>query len=358
MIAFSTIQERSMPAKSDSVRVLFVIQGIDVDMSRRRVLQYLPVFEAKGIACEVLEKPKSFFKRLSQYRRFGGFDVVVVQRYRYQPWDLAVVRRAARSLVYDFDDAVMFPNSLSKKRTSRSRQARFRRMVGAMDCVFAGNTFLEEKAKAYCDWVEVIPTSLDRDQYTVRSWPDADPPTLTIGWIGAPTSLHYLEKLRPVWDKVYDANPNVRLKIVSRRFFDCERMPVEKKYWQLEEEVQDLQSFDIGVMPLTVDTWSEGKCALKILQCHAVGVPAVCTPVGMNKEVVVEGETGLLAGTAEEWVEKITTLVRDREARIRMGVEGRRRLETTYSLQAVAPRMIEAFRRLGGKGRRVGWGVS
>jgi glycosyltransferase involved in cell wall biosynthesis len=339
-----------MPATDAAARVLFVIQGFDVDMSRRRVLQYLPYFRSQGIECEVLERPKSFFRRLAQYRRFGGFDTVLVQRYRYQPWDLAVVRRAASTLVFDFDDAVMFPNSLSEKRSSRSREARFRRMVSAMDCVFAGNSFLAGKARAFCPWVEVVPTSLDITSYAPRAWPAQDPPVLTIGWIGAPTSLHYLEALRPVWDRVHDACPNTRLKIVSRAFFDCERMPVEKKPWALEEEAVDLQTFDVGLMPLTMDEWSEGKCALKILQCHAAGVPVVCTPVGMNKEAVTEGETGWWAVSADDWVDRIRRLVSDREARIRMGAAGRRRVEERYSLQAVAPRMAEVFRTLAARG--------
>jgi glycosyltransferase involved in cell wall biosynthesis len=333
-----------MAIPESTVRVLFVIQGRDVDMSRRRVLQYLPRLRELGVESEVLEKPKSFLRRLLQLRRFGGFDSVLVQRYRYQPWDLVLVRRAARSLVYDFDDAVMFPNSLSEKRKSASREARFRRMVSAMDCVFAGNSFLAGKARAFCPWVEVMPTSLDLAAYATRSWPAQDPPELTVGWIGAPTSLHYLEALRPVWDRVRDACPNARLKIVSRAFFDCERMPVEKKPWALEEEVADLQTFDIGLMPLTLDEWSEGKCALKILQCHAVGVPVVCTPVGMNREAVTDGETGYWASTPDEWVDRIRRLAVDREARIRMGAAGRRRVEERYSLQVVAPRMAKVFR--------------
>jgi len=343
-----------MTSALEPIRVLFVIQGREVDMSRRRVLQYIPTFESQGIRCEVVEKPKSFLKRLASYRRFGGFDVVLVQRYRYLPWDLAVIRREARSLVYDFDDAVWVPNSLSAKRTSASRERRFRRMVKAVDCVFAGNEYLAQKAREYCDWVEVAPTSLDYKTYSVRSWPEEDPPVITIGWIGAPTSLHYLENLRSVWDRVHDAVPNVRLKIVSRRFFDCERMPVEKKVWRLEEEVDDLKSFDVGLMPLTVDTWSEGKCALKILQCHAVGVPVVCTPVGMNREIVEEGETGLLASSPQEWASKISFLVKNREERIRMGAEGRLRLVERYSLQAVAPLMVAAFSKLARRCRGLG----
>jgi glycosyltransferase involved in cell wall biosynthesis len=224
-------------------------------------------------------------------------------------------------------------------------------MVSAVDCVFAGNSFLAAKAAEFCDDVVTIPTSIDPDLYTGRSWPDRDPDTLTVGWIGAPTSLHYLEAMKDVLDALHDACPRLQLKIVSRKFFDCARMPVIKKEQRHEEEVDDLKSFDIGLMPLTTDTWSEGKCSLKILQCHAVGVPVVCTPVGMNREVVVEGETGYHASSPAEWIAKILMLVRDREARIRMGAEGRRRLIEKYSIAAVVPRMADAIRRVALKGR-------
>ncbi len=125
--------------------------------------------------------------------------------------------------------------------------------------------------------------------------------------------------------------------------FDCENINVEKKQWSAEEEVEDIKSFDIGLMPLMDDPWSHGKCGLKILQCLAVGVPVVCSPVGINKEIVVDGVHGLWASTPEKWIEKIEILTNDHKLRKKMGIEGRKKVLEHYSLDANAPRMLKIF---------------
>ncbi len=78
-------------------------------------------------------------------------------------------------------------------------------------------------------------------------------------------------------------------------------MPVIKKRWTSEEEEEDLRSFDIGIMPLEDYFWSRGKCALKILQYYGVGLPAVCSPVGINREIVKDGVNGFWAEDEREW---------------------------------------------------------
>ena len=120
---------------------------------------------------------------------------------------------------------------------------------------------------------------------------------MTLGWIGDHGSIHYLEKMKPIFEKIGKRYPNAELKIVCDTFFDCEYLPVIKKQWSSEEEVKDLQGFDIGVMPLMDDPWSWGKCGLKIIQYQGVGVPVVCTPVGINKDLVEDGMNGLWAAT-------------------------------------------------------------
>ena len=163
---------------------------------------------------------------------------------------------------------------------------------------------------------------------------------MTLGWIGDHGSIHYLEKMKPIFERIGEKYPHVELKIVCDTFFDCDRMKVIKKNWSSEEEVADLQGFDIGLMPLVDDPWSWGKCGLKIIQYQGVGVPVVCTPVGINKDLVEDGVNGFYAMTPEEWEEKLSLLIENSGLRERMGREGRRRVLENYTFQACAPRLL------------------
>jgi hypothetical protein len=116
------------------------------------------------------------------------------------------------------------------------------------------------------------------------------------------------------------------------------------KAWSEAEEAQDVASFDIGLTPLPDHPWAAGKCSTKLLQCMAAGVPCVASPIGSQKEVVSDGDSGLLAATEGEWFEKISLLVRDAALRERLGMAGRSRVEEAYSLAVSAPRLARILR--------------
>ena len=111
-------------------------------------------------------------------------------------------------------------------------------------------------------------------------------------------------------------------------------------------EVAEIGQLDIGIMPLTDDLWARGKCALKIVQYLAVGVPVVCSPVGMNRDIVRDGVNGFWTTTKREWVDRLGVLIEDPELRKQMGLAGRKIVEERYSLQVVGERLIELFKGL------------
>ena len=119
---------------------------------------------------------------------------------------------------------------------------------------------------------------------------------------------------------------------------------METKDWKLEEESGDLAGFDIGIMPLTEDPWTLGKGGYKLLQYMASALPVVASPVGINAEIVVDGVTGYLARTDEEWEEKLLALAADPELRARMGRKGRERVQAEYSLASQQGRFLEFLR--------------
>ncbi len=327
------------------MKILFLVQGLDVAASRYRVLQYLPYLKEHGIRPTVSPFPVSFLEKVRVFKSVRKYDILFIQRKRFSvPW-LKYIRKNARKIVYDFDDSVMYRNSKAAIPESNTRVKMFKNMVNASDHVIAGNQFLEDNTTPYTHNVTVIPSPIDMTLYPPKKYSEKND-NITLGWIGATGSIHYLEKMKPVFEALGKKYEDLRLKIICNVFFDCDNITVEKKLWSGQEEVADIQSLDIGLMPLLDDPWSHGKCGLKILQCLATGVPVVCSPAGINREIVEDGVHGFWANTQEEWIEKLGILINDHDLRKRMGMEGRKRVIEHYSLKANAPRMLKIFQQL------------
>jgi glycosyltransferase involved in cell wall biosynthesis len=156
--------------------------------------------------------------------------------------------------------------------------------------------------------------------------------------------------LEPVFASLGQRFPQVKLKVVSNDSYDSPHLPVINKLWKLEDENEDLVSFDIGLMPLQDDLWSKGKCGLKIIQYLSVGVPVVCTPVGINGDIVRDGRNGFWATSPAEWVDRLATLIGDPALRMKMGREGIETVEQGYSLTVTSEKFFQVLQSLSGKG--------
>lgn len=320
-----------------------VIGGSEVASSRYRVLQYLPFLQEAGIEAKITVIPKGTVERWHFFRTLRDYDITFIQKKLFQPWELAYIRSKALRLVYDLDDAVMYKPSGDHSRISFSRWMKFRQMVLKSDLIIAGNSYLMEEAKKYNHKVEILPTVLDSHLYR-PVWERPVRNKTVIGWIGSRSNLRYLLNIQEVLDELYDRYQGLELKIVADDFINLEKMPVIKKEWKEEDEAADLQSFDIGLMPLPDDPWTRGKCGFKLLQYMAAGLPVVSSPVGVNQEIVKDGYNGFLANSKEEWYLRLSTLISDVALRKIMGQRGREILEEKYSLHQAAPRFIELLR--------------
>jgi len=321
------------------VKVVFFVQGMHVAASRYRVLQYLPFFRTAGIGAEVFEFPQRMAGWSSLWEFLKKGDVIFVQRKRLPRTVLLFLKRLKKKILYDFDDAVMFKNSLSKNPYSLRRTLSFKRMLHYTDLVVAGNEFLKKEAEKYHGRVKVLPTPIDAERYQKKEYNKSD--TVNMGWIGDHGSIHYMESYKDVWETIGRKYANVILTIICDTFIDTKHITLRRIPWSYEREIDDLMSLDIGLMPLFDDLWSKGKCGFKIIQYLGVGVPVVCTPVGINRDVVQDGVHGLWANTKDEWIEKLSTLIENGSLREKMGKEGRRKILDEYSVQVCAPKLIE-----------------
>jgi len=321
-------------------KILFLIQGPEVAASRLRVLQYLPYFAEMGISTEVSEFPAGPGGWLAMMPSLKSSDVIFVQRKRLPLYALLLIRRLGKKIVYDFDDAVMFKNSLAADPYSLRRKMSFKRMLAHTDLVIAGNSFLKGEAEKYHRDVRVLPTPVDGRRYLAKVYEPTE--RVNIGWIGDHGSIHYMESYKDVWEAIgRKYGDRVLLTIICDTFIDTVDIRTRKIVWSHDSEVDSLLDLDIGVMPLFDDLWSRGKCGFKIIQYMGVGVPPVCTPVGINRDVVEDGANGFWAVTKDDWIEKLSALIENAAMRERMGKLGRERIVKDYTVQACAPKLID-----------------
>jgi len=316
---------------------------MDKASTRYRVLQYLPALQKAGIACEVRPVSKTTRNWLELFRLLRAADVVFVQKKLFPPLEIALIRRLSKRLVYDFDDAVMFKDGPASESQHARQRRRFAATAARADLLIAGNEYLRQQALGLQKPVAVIPTPLDMARYTLRAPQSSSGDVLTLGWIGSRGTLRYLKDIAPALEMIGQRHPGVKLKIVADDFFDLQHVSVVKKSWSAAEEIADLHSFDIGLMPLRDDVWTRGKCGFKLLQCMAVGLPVICSPVGANVEIVRDGVEGFWALSMEDWVERLSALIVSQEIRWKMGEAGRARVLEHYSLAANAPVFLEGL---------------
>jgi glycosyltransferase involved in cell wall biosynthesis len=274
---------------------------------------------------------------LNLFRSLRSADAVVLQRRLLPAFELALLRRWARTLVFDFDDAVWLRDSYSPKGFESAKRARrFRATVQAADLVFAGNAHLADEARAHgARRVVVVPTCVEPSGYPVAAH---DSPAVRLVWVGSSSTLQGLERFRDVLEAIGRAVPGVRLKLICDRFLQFQHLPVDAVPWAEATEAAELADAEVGIGCVPDDPWSRGKCGLKVLQYHAAGLPVIANPVGVQSEFVRDGATGFLATTPDEWVAAVRRLATDAELRRRLGAAGRQQVEERYSV-AVGARL-------------------
>ncbi len=335
--------------------------------TRYRIEQFRPALAAQGIEVQVLPlfgdawfailevRPaplRGLLKagyslarlaaRIGQARAAarGDADLVLVEQqlFPYLPW--AVERwlwPSRKPVILEFDDAIFL---------TPGHAAKLARACARATLVIVGNAWLAAFAAPHNPRVVVVPTTVDCDRYAVtRRRPDG---TLRVGWIGLRYNHPFLRELVEPLSRLAATGVRCELRVISSGPPDlgpgAGGLRVVHRPWSEATEIAEIADCDVGVMPLPDSPWAQGKCALKLLQFMAAGRPVVASPVGMNAELIRDGENGLLARDAAGWAAALRRLHDDPALALRLGDAGRRTVEAGYSLSRAAPRLAETYR--------------
>jgi glycosyltransferase involved in cell wall biosynthesis len=343
----------------------YLLDGDSNASSYHRVLQYFPYFRQHGIEARALRPvPNSLYHRLVergggmpskvafyslfaaqrvvQVQRATKADVVVIQRDLF-PFGPPVLERLLQrnnaNLVYDTDDATYLKPSFTPS-TPFQRLRRFDKVADVVRharWVSVATEPIAAWVRQYNANVSVVPMALDLNAYVPRPSRSAVP--VVLGWAGTAGGLRYLEALAPVLRALGD---KALVRVVSGGFQSVQLpgVALEPRPWQ---HIQDLGDFDVGLLPLDDSEFERAKFPFKLLQYFALGLPVVASRVGIAAEVIKNGENGLLASSDTEWRDALCRLIDDRPLRERLGQAGRASVERSYTVERVAPLLVEGL---------------
>lgn len=325
--------------------------------SRYRLWQYVPLFERAGHEVEVrplledgyLEElyrtgrrgwkwlGRGYAKRLAGMllgrgrRRLREFDAVICEQevLPFLPaWVERICVRGTRRFFLDYDDAAY--ENYAQWTGLRGKIAR---LMAAAEAVVAGNEHLAEYARGFARRVRVIPTVVDLSRYAGLRRTEASDGVRVV-WIGTPITARLLKPLMPVMEKLQREHGELSFRFIGAgEGFLRNGLRAEVVGWSERTEAELLGECDIGIMPLPDNEFMRGKCGLKLIQYMACGLPVVASPVGVNREIVEEGENGYLASTDEEWARKLGQLIRDARLRRNLGQAGREKVAAGYTVE-------------------------
>jgi glycosyltransferase involved in cell wall biosynthesis len=330
----------------DGMKALALVDAPDHVCCRYRIAAFEPALKDAGWSLTIQGLARGGLGRWLQLARAGRFETIILQRKLLPGWQFRALRRRARHLVFDFDDAVLYRDSYDDRGPFCARRAaRFARTVRAADTVIAGNDFLADcalRAGARAEQVRVIPTCIDTRRY-VPSAGARGAARLEFVWIGSSSTLRGLERRRLLWERLGRELPGSRLRVVCDRFPRFDPLSVVAVPWSEASEAAALAEADVGISWMPDDLWSRGKCGLKVLQYQAAGLPVLANPVGVHAELIAPGVTGFLVSTPEEWVEAAWTLAHDPALRRTMGRAARAAVEAGYSVAAWAETFVASI---------------
>jgi glycosyltransferase involved in cell wall biosynthesis len=270
---------------------------------------------------------------------------------RGNPAALRRLERAGTRVLYDLDDAIyLSPREFVQSgETSRRRMTRLKDpaeidlILSRAEIVLAGNETIAEHAARFCADVRVQPTPVDTELFRPREGPERPKRSRPlVGWIGSPTAAYCLRDIAPALARAAREVPFDLLVVGAGEPVPVDGVEVRSVDWTLDAEAELFSSLDVGLYPLPDNPWTRGKCGMKALQYQASGVPAVVSPVGVNRKIVTDGETGLFAATDEEWTDRLLAYLRDPDLGARHARAGRESVVRNWSLAALTPGFVAA----------------
>jgi len=337
--------------------------------SRYRVFQYLPYLTKMGISCSVqsfmdaemymlslksgytikkiIMTLKATIIRVSRLLKWRKYDILYLQR-ELLPFGPPIIERMLKSqgavIIFDYDDALFIkkPSRYNPLATLLRSPDKTIAMFKLSNYTVAGNNWLRDVANAHGGKARTIEVAEDTGRFKIKEKYRNNKP-ITIGWLGSHSTVKYLRLIESQLISIARKHPEIQWEIIGGGEFEMREVPWKLYEWSIDEEVEGLARFDIGLMPLPLQEWSRGKSGGKARTYMAAGVVPVVSAIGYNLELIKNEVTGYLCYNNNDWECIIEDLIADTDKRKRVAAAARLDVETRFNPARQANEMVNLF---------------
>jgi glycosyltransferase involved in cell wall biosynthesis len=342
------------------MNITAISPGYNEPSSRFRIRQYIPHLKEKNIFVhEFWSIPRKSYKlpgALGSIRqryilplsgateliKFGSLIPSFLDSFKA---DLVWMNRPAHNLIhfekyyrkpviFDVDDAIWLYNEKKMEQTAKN-----------VSCIIAGNEYIGEWFSRFNKNIFIVPTAVDTCRFISNPSINKEEKFI-IGWSGSKDGLRFVYAIEEQLNGFIRNHKNTFIKIICDCRPDFKFIPPERTIyikWNPLTENTELQDLSVGIMPLTDNEWSRGKCSFKMLQYMSMAIPVVVSDVGMNSELLAKSKIGFGVRKLKEWQEALTILLNDQSLQDKMGNNGRTLVENEYSVKVVVEKLIVIF---------------
>jgi glycosyltransferase involved in cell wall biosynthesis len=345
------------------MNILGIITSLTDPASRARIIQYKdPLL---GADCNLkiryynpdpLSNPGRFAVAINKLTRINQWRILdiekkikrlplLIEQYRYDviwknrlilPKNSFFERKLTKPVALDIDDAIWMYDGINN----------FKIAAQLANVIIAGNEYIAEFSFKYNKHIEIVPSVINTNILFPKK---ITKKYFNIGWIGSFYNFENLYSVKDAIDQFLYYNNDARFTIVSSEppsFFDYKSQKIQFKKWDPELENLHINEFSVGIMPLNDNEFNKGKCGYKLLQYLSCGIPAIATPVGVNKNILENYCVGIAAKKTDDWISALYTLKDDMPFYETCAMNGPKVVNEHYSLIKFTPVVADILKTL------------
>jgi glycosyltransferase involved in cell wall biosynthesis len=335
-------------ARQNSLKILAIIDRLDLPTSIVRVTQFLPLADADpDIEMKYIARRPRWLTRFEQIwpkRKWMRWVVDLIESIEMWRVDHRILREAALAdMVYTINTPTPVLNRRIQQRGTqvvvdiidalwlpwfqRFDWDNLEQMLRDADGVICENRFALEYLQQHNPRTVIVPDvpqleAFDRLRGKVQPADDE----ITIGWIGGANTADALYGVFPVLERLFAEYPQLHLRILGATSDDLPRFE-KVRYsclpcYDQDQMITEALKMHIGIFPQYDVEESRCRGTLKTKIYMAAGLATVCQNVGENTQLIVHDQNGLLADDDQSWFDRLSYLITHPEERQRLGAAG------------------------------------